>query len=178
MTEREELSKKINDSFDIMKQIDVCEDEIILNMKKRKKAKGIGRFILLFIICACIAAIPFSIFSAIPFINDTLLAIPAFAVCFLFPIITPLILGNKSAAKYDKKIAELQAKLTEYQNSPLLSWLPMTYRDTVSYSYISSYIEDMRANTLQEAINLFETEKHRARLEENAKHTTKISFFI
>ncbi|MBQ8107903.1 MAG: hypothetical protein IJ129_04065, partial [Ruminococcus sp.] len=39
------------------------------------------------------------------------------------------------------------------------------YRDATSFAMILSYLENMRANTLRDAINLLETEKHQARVE-------------
>ncbi len=48
---------------------------------------------------------------------------------------------------------------------PAISWLPPDYRNSSFARKIIEYLYNMRAKTLQEALNLFETEKHRETME-------------
>lgn len=78
----------------------------------------------------------------------------------------------KRRKKYLKQVDECTKNKQSYEttlqslkNDPSLSWLPYDYRDGTSFTYLYTYLTNMRANTLTEAINLYETEKHQARLE-------------
>ena len=62
-------------------------------------------------------------------------------------------------------MAETEAKLAEAWNNPSLAWLPPMYRNSLAYEKIKEYTVNKRANSLKEALNLFETEMHQARLE-------------
>lgn len=72
---------------------------------------------------------------------------------------------KKEAAALTQEKETLESTLVSLKNDPTLSWLPYDYRDSTSFTYLYSYLTNMRANNLTEAINLYETEKHQARLE-------------
>ncbi|MBQ7834830.1 MAG: hypothetical protein IJ385_03515 [Ruminiclostridium sp.] len=174
MSEKEELIVNINNSFESIRKVEVIETEILLNLDKRRKARGVGSFILFYLVGTAIGGLIMVMFSHI----QALGGLVAFSL-FLLPILMPIVTRIMRTKQFDKKIDELNETLVKAKSDPSLSWLPMAYRDSVSFQFIASYIQNMRANNLQEAINLFETEKHQARLEENAKYakTTKISLF-
>lgn len=78
------------------------------------------------------------------------------AVCVL-----AILLHNKRKAR----IPVVLSKHSTLCADPLMSWLPPDYRNS-TYAYkIIEYLTNMRAKTLQEALNLLETEKHQAAME-------------
>lgn len=68
---------------------------------------------------------------------------------------------NKFAKIYNEDIDTLERLM----NDASLSWLPYDYRDSFSMGHIITYLKNMRARNIQEAINLLETEMHQARME-------------
>ncbi|MDE6088393.1 MAG: hypothetical protein K2G25_08415 [Oscillospiraceae bacterium] len=72
---------------------------------------------------------------------------------------------KRKAKKLELLKNNYEQELETLKNDSTLSWLPYDYRDSISYAYLFSYLNNMRANNLGEAINLYETEKHQARLE-------------
>ena len=73
---------------------------------------------------------------------------------------------NRIKKKNLKKCNEETEVLEQLKSDVALSWLPYDYRDSESFAYIYLYIRNLRAHTLTEAINLYETEKHQHRLEQ------------
>ena len=59
----------------------------------------------------------------------------------------------------------VERKHNELSSDPLMSWLPSDYRNSSDAFKVIEYLSNMRAKTLQEALNLLETEKHQATLE-------------
>ncbi len=161
MNEKEELIKNINDSFDIMERINEYEKQIIAWQAKQKGPLLTVKVFVLFIILSILMC------------GLEKSGIPLFIVFIVFSIFC-ILCAKISLAKSGKQINEYNRMINEAKNDPVLNWLPMTYRDPVPYAYIMSYVEDMRANNLKEAIELFELEMHRARVEANAKSTDKI----
>ena len=159
MSEREELLAKIAASTTAMEKVKELEDQIEIREEKKKKIKGVGKMILAVIAFGVAGSIVSFVFSKIPVIGKIMSII--FSFSFLLPFVLKAIINNK----LDGEIAEYGKQLADAQSDAVLNWLPMAYRDSISYQYIASYIQNQRANNLQEAINLFETEKHRANLE-------------
>lgn len=172
MTERDELVANISASLEAMKKIEFYENELEYLSENRRKARGVGSFVLFYLVGAVLGGLLMMIFANV---ND-MSGLIVFSM-FILPILVPIIARIIRTKHYDKKIAETTPELIEAKNTPVLNWLPVTYRNSVSFSYIASYIQNMRANTLAEALNLFETEKHQARLEAKATSITKISLF-
>lgn len=172
MNEKEVLIANISGSFESMRVVEAIEAEFILTLTKRAKARGVGRFILFYLVGAALGGLIMMMFAHVEAISGVI----AFSM-FILPILLPIVMRIMSTKNYDKKLNKLNEELVNAKNNPSLYWLPMAYRDSFSFKNIVSYIENMRANTLQEAINLLETEKHQARLEENAKYATKFSIF-
>lgn len=167
MNEREELMKKIVACSTVMEKIKSYEDGITGLQEKKKKVKGVGAFIIMFILFMLLASL-LSVLYEIPLIGGVIVIVSLF-----IPFVCPFVLRAIIAKKLDEEIAEYETLLAETKTNELLEWLPLTYRDYTSYSYISSYIQNMRANNLQEALNLFETEIHRAKLEYIAATSSK-----
>ena len=172
MNEREILIADISGSFESMRVVEAIEAEFILTLSKRAKARGVGRFILFYLVGAALGGLIMMMFAN----SQAAGSLIGFAL-FILPILLPIVMRIMSTKTYDKKLNKLNEELVTAKNNPSLCWLPMAYRDSFSFKNIATYVQNMRANTLQEAINLLETEKHQARLEENAKYATKFSIF-
>ena len=143
-----------------MEKVKAIEDEIEKREKKKEKTKGVLKMILAVIVSEIVgSALTFWV-SNIPVIGSV-----APALFFLVFLALPFVLKVAFNKKLDGEIAEYEKQLADAQSDAVLNWLPMAYRDSISYQYIASYIQNQRANNLQEAINLFEIEKHRANLE-------------
>ena len=76
-----------------------------------------------------------------------------------------MISKKKEAAALEAEKQTLENTLLSLKNDPVLLWLPYDYRDSTSFTYLYTYLTNLRANSLKEAINLYETEKHQERLE-------------
>lgn len=90
---------------------------------------------------------------------------PIFIVPGLAAIIGYSVLMNMQFKKCVKTNGELSAEHERLMADPCLAWLPTDYRNSTAWEKIAGYLINMRANTLQEAINLYETEAHQERLE-------------
>lgn len=92
-------------------------------------------------------------------------------LCFIFlaaGIAFAIVNKMKAQKELNAERAALESnrqQLETLKNDASLAWLPYDYRDSVSFRYMYGYLQNMRANNLQEAINLFELEKHQAVVE-------------
>ena len=145
--EREALLQQMNDSFQVMSALKRAEDELDeLNeqvTELESKASNTSRNIMIVI-----------------------------GVLF-FPLGLLLIVYAISRQKKIKqKVAELQQQVRSKQvetetlkNDAALAWLPHDYRNSTFFAMMYGYVTNMRANNLSEAINLLETDIHRAKVE-------------
>lgn len=156
MNEREQLLSNIDNGSETMVAISDKEVECLTLEKKIEKLKplcglkGIFAYVL-FAFAFCAIAIP---------TQPTL----SFFVLIGFSILCVAIAKNKQKSLY-KQIDKINEEIAVLQNDSSLSWLPVKYRRTIPYNHIAEYVADMRANNLQEALNLYEAELHQARLE-------------
>lgn len=72
---------------------------------------------------------------------------------------------NKLVEENEENNKVIKQEIYELQCDKSLEWLPANYRAPIPFDYIYRYLLDKRANNLQEALNLFETELHQARME-------------
>lgn len=73
--------------------------------------------------------------------------------CFSFlPTALAIIAFNKKKQKYDEAVK----KAKDIENDLTLSWLPISYRNSFAFSYISDCIISGKMDTLKEALNDFE----------------------
>ena len=68
------------------------------------------------------------------------------------PTALAIIAFIKKKQKYDEAVK----KTKDIENDPTLSWLPISYRNSFAFSYISDCITSGRMDTLKEALNDFE----------------------
>lgn len=158
--ERNVLLEYMNGSLDVMTSIKnqelLVEDYETKVEKFEKKSKK--RCIIPFVVALFIIALLFESFQ-IEILQNTFLIIGV-VLGILY------VLSNRKKVKqFKSKISECEETLENLKKDNSLAWLPYDYRDFTSFAYIFQYIQNSRANSLKEAINLYETEKHQARLE-------------
>ncbi|MDE6665865.1 MAG: zinc ribbon domain-containing protein [Ruminococcus sp.] len=159
VSEKEVVLSEMNNSFAVMTAIKEKEFAIAEHTESIEKEyeKSKKRYVVLIWFIGIILSSAFSAFGN--FVS--VLTIIAFGVIGVF-----------YRKKHKKKSETLLSEKSNYEqeleilkNDAVLYWLPYDYRDSESFAYLFSYINNMRASSLKEAINLYETEKHHTRLE-------------
>ena len=154
MTERELFIQNLTAISGIMRAIEEKENEVERTAKKCDEISSVlaalGIMCIGFVlgILAGYALHPLMFWVVCP------------ATIAIYFILRSIKLGNAK-----KQHQQAAAQLEALKNEPAILWLPYNYRTSFAYAYLVSYVTDMRANNLQEAINLFETEMHQFRLE-------------
>lgn len=154
MTETEKLIGQINESAAIMTEVDKNEDVVIANEEKLRK----GEKWILVVIVSLLLSMLFGYLAVS-------IGEPLVGIILIVVFAAILALQIRSRMNRKKKITDLTAKNNELTNNPVLAWLPMDYRNGYDFFKIAEYVQNQRANTLQEAINLLEREKHERRVE-------------
>lgn len=166
MDEREQLLACAKASTRVLNEMERCESEYAyLTQKEAKFKKRAGWVWAGLILCPLLALGGISdLLSNVNLgasgrqwdIIGTVISLALTALCVI------------SIKKHNKRKARMPVVLNEHSRlcgDPLMSWLPNDYRNS-SYAFkIIEYLSNMRAKTLQEALNLLETEKHQATME-------------
>lgn len=145
--EREWVINQMNSSFEIMTAIKQKEDEIERLEAQMPELSKKANPTLAIIIGA--------------------LTIPVYLIGVVV-LIVALVQKNKYTKMMHEQEQNIQARKAELEtlkNDQSLAWLPYDYRDSTYFAMMYGYIRNMRANSLQQAINLLETELHQARVE-------------
>lgn len=153
MTEKEMLIVYMTESLEVMKQIQTKEEEYSSLSEKLDKYSRI-LYIVLIVIAGIIVA---SFASKLGNFVSSALGVAT--------IVSLLVLRSVSVNGIKSKMKKVENEVGQLKSDPTLKWLPLNYRHSLAFNAIYSYIINMRANTLQEAINLYETELHQARVE-------------
>ena len=157
--DRSVLLEYMNGSFDVMTSIKNQELLIEEHETKVEKFKKKSRK-------CCI--IPFVItFSVIALFFEPLQTQILQNALLIIGIVLGIlyILSNRKKVRQLKdKISECNEIIEDLKKDSAIAWLPYDYRDSTAFAYIFQYVQNFRANSLKEAINLYETEKHQARL--------------
>ena len=169
--ELETLKSNISRSYNVMSAIKQKENQVYAaNVKLRKYRiipaikrllKIFGLCILVYIIAGILPSLGGILFLGIRI--DYIFLHVIFLLPFSF-IIVPILFKKKSN-NIKRELQELENELANLKSDNSLSWLPYSYRDSKSYNCIASYILNLRATSLKDAINLYETEKHQSRVE-------------
>lgn len=158
MDERDQLLALVKASQPVAQKLADVEAALTVSvaksMKYQKKA-GIGS-------CILRTLIGFALWS---FVSVLFMKVPIIAVLGYLTIIGYSILMNVQFKKYVKINRELFAEHERLIADPCLAWLPPDYRNSTAWEKIAGYLTNMRASTLQDAVNLYETEAHQERLE-------------
>ena len=158
--EREAVIAQATNCLPVMTSMKENEDKIEgleEEIEKYEKKGKISYAIFIYIICLFIVGM--ILIKAPNFIQWL-----AIIACVPIPVMYRKKKLNKAAELKAQK-QDCENQISVLKQDATLSWLPYDYRDATSFAMILSYLENMRANTLREAINLLETEKHQARVE-------------
>lgn len=166
MDEREQLLECARQSAPAIKELADCENKYLKLFEKETKFKKREGWVWLgMILC------PLLVLGAIIFI---ITGKEPSAKTLGTDLTMCVVLGGIGAfciwrfmthLKRKNELAEASAKVDRAQDNPALSWIPPKYRITTYIGKIIEYLQNMRAKTLQEAINLLETEIHQATME-------------
>ena len=161
---RTDLLALMNTSFEAMTRIKNQEDRIEdcdNRIAREGKKIRFGRVLLFGLIGFIVGLFFDSLFDRF---NTTVTALIGFVIGAVGGVALNIIHGNKQKEiqkEREIKVGELEGLKTD----PAIAWLPYDYRDSISFAYIYRNVQNMRANNLTEAINVYETDKHQARLE-------------
>lgn len=158
--ERKQVLAVMDNSFSVMTSIKQKENEIEEKEEQIEKAlsKARKRYIILWfflglMVCCVLESIIGTALASLIWVG------------FIAFGVWNMINKKKEAKTLTAEKQTLENTLVSLKNDETLSWLPYDYRDSTSFTYLYTYLTNMRANSLKEAINLYETEKHQARLE-------------
>jgi len=144
--EKEELLQKISESAPFMSELAKAEDVITDYPKAKSKAY---KWIMLTLWPAFLGILFF-----VGFLTATEDKLKFFLITLILfvPTALAIIAFMKKKQTYDEAVK----KTKDIENDPTLSWLPISYRTSFAFSYISDCITSGRADTLKEALNDFE----------------------
>lgn len=161
MNEKEILIQNVNGAIPTaqkMKQLENEIEQLSVEIERKKKYS-----------CLWVVAFVFSfvlVIGGIGLIYVEEFTLMPFAVASL-PVIF-LILRLKRINACKSKIKELEGNIANMQNDTTLAWLPAEYRTGSCLTAIIGYVQNGRADSLKEAINLLENEMHQQRMENAA----------
>lgn len=164
MDERQQLLACANNCSSLLDKMARCENEYDrLSEKETKYKKRSGWVWLGVVLCPLLAlgGIVDLLTNEYPSArNGDIIGVVIMAV------LTALcVLALKNHAKRKARIPKVIDEHAILCADPEISWLPPDYRNSVYARKIIEYLANMRAKTLQEALNLLETEKHQATME-------------
>lgn len=176
-SERLRLIEAADNSLKVMdmiakKQIKLNEDKAKFDKSNKKYRNNIVIALIFFFGILC--AVPESL-SAVQ--KKTLTGAEGTIISLILCGIGALLIFyavrvSKKKTKLNKENDEnnkvINQEIYELQCDKSLDWLPVNYREPIPFDCIYRYLLDKRANNLQEALNLFETELHQARMEQIA----------
>jgi uncharacterized Zn finger protein (UPF0148 family) len=163
-SEKATVMEKINGSFEVMKAMKEKEDAISKcseehnELETKQNGKKTARTVA-YIVCGIF------IVSGLGSLRNG-----GIAIIVICAIVIACLVGSvkKRKARMTSLIEEIgrySKELEVLKNDGTIQWLPYDYRDSTAFAYIYSYLTNLRASNLKEAINLYETEKHQQRLE-------------
>lgn len=145
--ENEELLQRISKSVPLMSELAKAEEVISDYPKAKSKAY---KWILLSLWPAFLGILFF-----VGFLTATEDKLKFFLITLILfvPTALAIVAFTKKKQKYDDAVK----KVKEIENDPALSWIPISYRNSYAFSYISDCITSGRADTLKEALYDFES---------------------
>lgn len=164
MDERQQLLACANNCASLLNDMARCENEYSYLFDKETKYKKRSGWVWLgLILCPLLALGAIcdiltnkDLVSPVPDLIGMFICLGISAICVM-----SVINHRKRKARMPVVVEEHAALCAD----PAISWLPPDYRNSSFARKIIEYLYNMRAKTLQEAINLFETEKHQETME-------------
>lgn len=166
MDERQQLLACGRNCASLLDDMERCEDEYAGLLEKESKfKKRIGWVVLGLVLCP-----PIALGSFVDLATNTVMAASERKMDLVGGIIMLALAAASVFAltNHFKRKARMPKVLSEHSMlcaDPAISWLPNDYRNSTCARKILEYLANMRATTLQEAINLLETERHQATME-------------
>lgn len=179
MNERETIIQQFTDAGPVIEELKQSQLSLVNAMDEEKKAKKLSGilftylYVLLGMILCGIAALLFALI--LPDSLDTLVELLVIAGTIVFTVIMRK-RGKQKQEEAQKKIDEEKQHFISIANKPELSFIPPDYRHTLCIVRLYNYFVNGRVNTMQEAVNLYETEAHQERMEEAAKYGSLSQF--
>ena len=199
---KEELSNRIQQEENTIRQIETdFNDELERKKKPYESINSLGT--LLWIPSICILALTLIVVFFYWVQNKPQLSdLPLFLVALSVPTVSGIIMVVFSRSKkqtitqkYEQihknqiqpQIKQLQESLSnlhntaiefESENKHLIEVLPISYRNIEASSFLFLAIANGRADTLKEAVNLYEEWLHRQMLENAAKQTAEAQEYM
>lgn len=161
MNEKEILIQNVNGAIPTAQKMKQLENEIEQLSAEIERKKKYG----------CMWVVAFFFSAMLVIVGIGLIFVEEFTIMpFAFaslPVIF-LILRLKRINACKSKIKELEGDIANMQNDTTLAWLPAEYRTGSCLTAIIGYVQNGRADSLKEAINLLENEMHQQRMENAA----------
>lgn len=174
-----DLYNQLNRALDVCNQnlpylIKAHELEYEIPVLEEKKRKLLKKYIIVWIIC-------FVVIFSIARLLDTLTKATGVQLSFMSPILTvalyaiPIFLFFKERKAINNQIqknheeSEQNFKIANEnynKNIEVFSFLPFEYHTYEATNYMTKMVADSRANTLNEALSMFDEYKHRQTMEE------------
>ncbi|MBQ3824363.1 MAG: hypothetical protein II808_04035 [Clostridia bacterium] len=137
----------------------------------RKIAKGRNAVLWICVIAAIIVNIVV-FFAALNKKDAGAMVLTTFLISAAVCVALPLAMHFILKAVYKKKIADTRAKADEWSehwkkiyNPSLLAFLPENYRYPIAINYMANIVYSDRAQTLNEALNKYDEQLHRWKME-------------
>ena len=166
MSEKEQFINNVNGAIPMAQKLNQLEDEIDTFSAEIEQKKKFG--------CLWVVAFTYSVLMVVMGVAAILgYCLKGFtSMLFFFAIASPpiilLVLRLKRVNVCKAKIQELERNVAIIQGDSTLAWLPAEYRTGSCLDAIIGYVQNGRADSLKEALNLLEADMHRQRMEEAA----------
>lgn len=186
---REELVSRLNEAFAAVQQVYELADHQTMLQRKLKNAAGFNnikliRYLIAFLAADVLSGLAVKITAA--FFPPVLALILGFAVFIgviffgarfmkeglgrdlLEEALSSFGAGPGKTAEYQAEIENVQYRMNTIWNSNAenICCLPKDYRYPLAYQYTAMYLEQKRANSVGEALNLFDEQTHRWKMED------------
>ena len=169
-----QAKKKLMDDLEIalpiyQKIASISEKIEVTNNKKNKKQRLLIKIFLWYIFLFCGAMLGGMIsFSLVIATRNTSILELGIVIGMIAGAIVKILLKQKKDKDIDKQIKEYQVELRDFLNEyncRELYCVPEKYRYFIAVNYIYECLRDGRASDLKEALNMYEEQMHRWKME-------------
>lgn len=186
MNTREELLNGLSDAVSIIRQLSNIQmrlNQVRNQYKNLKPNKKIGKFLkTILVLCILNCAVMLSQMEIASLIIGIIqIAVGYVAVKFVYKKMNEkidaenqqIIADNQNIKAQEQAVLnDLQKMQTAYRER-VSSWYPDNYCSVEAVEFFYNAVRDYRADSIKEAINLYEMSLHQKRIEENQKQAIK-----